>query len=632
MMNTSMNTSYLYCYARTRQYGGATLLFVLIMLLVVSIIGVSSVKTTIIQEKMASNTNVRNITFEAAESALAAGEIRIANTPKIWETAGAAAGECEDAVCGRNTSISPIWMSTPNFWENKNYMLKDSLEAIESGPIKVEPKYIIEDLGQSMAACDPNHIDITKTTDCPYTSAQRYFRVVGYAKAYSTEVMLQSTYLDPNPTRDPTKAASEWSAKDPECNGETYSPPGQKCCPPDGKNAGKNGGDWVSKTGKCPSYCDSTSKGKEEYDPDTQQCCDPNPKNVRQVISKSETCPTYCGNNVIDESKEVCCNVQGAWSVLPGTDSFKDCPQFCGNDPRGKDQVCCWKGSEQYSYTANSTSDCPKFCDIGGGTLAPVNSGQKCCPNASGTGYEVINGECPNYCNGKVLQAGQTCCTIPSLAGGGQLVVNGSSANCPKFCGPNEIKPGQECCGRADLATAKIYDPTANKCCVGSNNATKIIGLNEFCCTDQYGNQVANPTQNCPVYCGSGQNAIRYDPPDEQCCRTGTNPIKASSTEMCCSNVAVPKTASGRCLETCNGQTYDPGIQSCCYDWDANGGSREKAPAAPGETCPMYCRAPGSAGHNKLLPPGETCCTVKDADNYGEIAQCIGGSSSSAGS
>jgi len=632
-MDISMNTSYLYRYTPTRQYGGATLLFVLIMLLVVSIIGVSSVRSTLIQERMASNTNIRNVAFEAAEAALAAGEIRVANTPKIWKffedpNNVSKKGKCWEGLCDRNTTTTPRWIAgTSNLWDNPDEHTALKSVEVKDSPIKVEPKYIIEDLGQSMAACDPNHIDITKTADCPYTSAQRYFRVVGYAQAYGTEVMLQSTYLDPNPTREPAAPAPAWSAEDPECNGKKYSPPGDRCCPPDAEH----GEEWVSDTGKCPSYCDSTSKGKEKYDPDTQQCCDPNPvNNEKSVISKQATCPTYCGNNVIDESKEVCCNVQGAYTVLPGTDTFKDCPQFCGNDPRGKDQVCCQKGSEQYSYTANSTADCPLFCDIGGGTLAPVNSGQKCCANASRTGFEVINGECPNYCDGKVLQAGQTCCSIPSLAGGGERIVNGGSGNCPKFCGPNQILPGQACCGNAAVATAKIYDPNTEQCCLGSNNVTKIIGKNEFCCTDQYGNKVGS-TVECPVYCGTGVNAIRYYPPDEKCCRDGTNPIKAGSTEICCSNQAIPRTASGECPRTCNGQSYDPGLQDCCGDFNANGGWREKAPGEK-SNCPMYCNAPGSAGHNKQLPPGEQCCPDKSADNYGEIAQCIGGSGSSAGS
>jgi len=622
-----MNTLPSSWHFRTHQYGGATLLFVLIMLLVVSIIGVSAARSTLIQERMASNTEIHNIVFEAAESALAAGEIRVANTPEIWKIPGTTGkpGECANGVCDRHTAVLPRWISNPSFWDNTTEV--SEIETVESGPIKVEkPKYIIEDLGQTMASCDPNHIDITKSAECLYTSAQRYFRVVSFAKAYQTQVMLQSTYLDPNPTREPVTAAAEWNAKDPECGGNPYQPPGQTCCPADPEHPNK---EWVYNGTTCPSYCEVGPGEQKKYDPDQERCCDPNPaNNERKIIASTEKCPVYCGNNVIDESKEVCCNVQGTWSVYPGTNRSVDCPQFCGNNPRGAGQVCCWKGSEQYSYTANSESDCPKFCDVGGTqTLIPAN--HKCCPNASKTGYELINGECPNYCDNKILGPNQTCCPVP----GGERIVGGGRDNCPKFCGTQEIFPGQECCGSSPT-TQKIFDPSTQKCCEGSNNAIAIIRINEFCCTDQHGNKVANPTEDCPIYCGHGNNAIRIYPPGEACCTpyiTWGTPVKAGSGEQCCGSVATPKTASGICPETCNGQSYDPGFQTCCHDYDTAGNERQHS-VADKNNCPMFCNAPGGTQHNKQLAPGQICCTDKSADTYGEIGQCIGGSGQGPGS
>jgi len=610
---------------RNRHRGGAILLFVLIMLLVVSIIGVAAARSTLMQERMASNTNVRNIVFEAAESALAAGEIRVANTPEIWKTIPQdKAGDCHDGVCDRNTTTSPIWVTGLAWSDPKRHR---KVPTIESGAIKVEPKYVIEDLGQTMASCDPNHIDITQSADCPYTSAQRYFRVVSFAQAYETQVMLQSTYLDPNPTRDEVVAAVEWKAKPPECGGKPFNPPGEKCCAPDVMNSKE----WVSSTGTCPDYCEVTPGDHKEYDTDREECCNPGPTGERQLVDKTTgTCPQFCGNDLIDKSKEVCCDVQGTWSVYPGANKDVDCPQFCGNDPRGAGQVCCWKGNEQYSYTAASENDCPKFCEVGGTQIA-LNPGQDCCPDITGTKNEVITGACPDYCDGKVVGSGQYCCSIPRVAGGGKRLVNGGQANCPNFCGPNEIFPGQKCCGHSTNANAKIYDKRNNQqCCLGSNNATAIIGTNEYCCTDSNGLPVANSVKDCPIWCGYGNNAIRlYE--GEECCTTWGTPVKAGKTEQCCPGGAIPKTASGRCPETCNGQSYDPGDQQCCYDYDANGNRKQHSPAASNSVCPQYCNAPGSSGHNKPLAPGQICCTVKDADNYGDIGQCQGGSGSGSG-
>ena len=53
---------------------GSTLIVALVMLLLISLIAVGSMKDTILQERMTSNTEDRSIAFESAEAALRAGE------------------------------------------------------------------------------------------------------------------------------------------------------------------------------------------------------------------------------------------------------------------------------------------------------------------------------------------------------------------------------------------------------------------------------------------------------------------------------------------------------------------------------------------------------------------------------
>lgn len=57
---------------------GATLIISLLLLLVLSLIGVTAVQTTALQEKMAGNMRNQNLAFQAAEAALRAGENWIA--------------------------------------------------------------------------------------------------------------------------------------------------------------------------------------------------------------------------------------------------------------------------------------------------------------------------------------------------------------------------------------------------------------------------------------------------------------------------------------------------------------------------------------------------------------------------
>lgn len=57
-----------------RNESGAALIVALIMLLLISIVGVSAMQTTTMEEKMAGNLRDRHVAFQAAEAALRQGE------------------------------------------------------------------------------------------------------------------------------------------------------------------------------------------------------------------------------------------------------------------------------------------------------------------------------------------------------------------------------------------------------------------------------------------------------------------------------------------------------------------------------------------------------------------------------
>ncbi|WAH59645.1 PilX N-terminal domain-containing pilus assembly protein [Pseudomonas sp.] len=63
-----------------RSQQGMVLLVALVMLLLITMIGVSSMHNATLQEKMASSVQTRNTTFQAAEAALRAGENAVATT------------------------------------------------------------------------------------------------------------------------------------------------------------------------------------------------------------------------------------------------------------------------------------------------------------------------------------------------------------------------------------------------------------------------------------------------------------------------------------------------------------------------------------------------------------------------
>lgn len=104
---------------------GAALIVSLVILVIVSIIGVSAIQLTLVQERMAGNQHDRNTAFQATEAALRAGERAIRtnnfierNTPLTTIASNNWAGWTTDAVSvalnNANLSANPAYVvSTP---------------------------------------------------------------------------------------------------------------------------------------------------------------------------------------------------------------------------------------------------------------------------------------------------------------------------------------------------------------------------------------------------------------------------------------------------------------------------------------------------------------------------------------
>jgi len=562
-MITFTSTPALFGFSRTRQYGGVTLLFVLIMLLVVSIIGVSAARSTLMQERMSSNTNTRNIVFEAAESALAEGEAKVANTENIWKKIPQGGG-CADGICSLSTGENPQWVQA-SFWINNKTGAVDVKTNMrytdqEGNKIPIEQKYTIEDLGQTMPTCDPNHIDITRSPDCPYLSSQRFFRVVGFAKAYNTQVMLQSTYLDPRVTRadlepmslpPPEKYTCDdgkeyvsgvsmccWDAsakgtvlhvgqKCPEfCDGKIVGA-GQKCC-------NKGSTKYIHNGTECPKFC---GPNQDQYDPKTNRCC-PDSSNVRGVIPGAESieCPRYCGGQEYDHTKKDCCkdHITGAWSI---EDS---CPKWCGPGTTGwvkgkpGDNQCC--GTTPYNESPNSGEKCCP--DINGKrTLVPVVNGDRSCP---------VFRWCGSGSNKILMKDGEDCCN-------GQVYKAGYTSD-------------QACCG------GNIYNVNTHFCCHFRNSMAVARRESEECCGSI---QSVVKTGECPIVCDNGTIPRQLG---ESCC--GPIPYVQGPTKDCCAHK----------------EFYNPSQQQCCFD-----ASTGLPTVISGNKCPTYCKG-------ELLRDGNECC------------------------
>ncbi len=111
--------------ARNQQ--GAVLAISLLMLLVLTLIGVSGMQGTILQERMASNTRDRNIAFQAAESAMRDAEIFL----NAIVTTGAFDGT---AGLFSDTQVEPDFLTAATWTTSANSVVATTVSGSYTAP------------------------------------------------------------------------------------------------------------------------------------------------------------------------------------------------------------------------------------------------------------------------------------------------------------------------------------------------------------------------------------------------------------------------------------------------------------------------------------------------------------------
>lgn len=188
---------------------GSILLLSLLMLLILSLVGVASIGNVTLNERMASNYRDHDISFQAAEAALAEGERRASNysiafdendfqntcTSSSCFTAACSDGFCFNGtypvsgVCDTTAPASPLWLQDTT-WTTAG-IARDSVVSFPTLPVK--PKYIIEFMCYVVADTTAGTPSITP----PYGVDWAYmYRITAYAEGATggSRTMLQSTY------------------------------------------------------------------------------------------------------------------------------------------------------------------------------------------------------------------------------------------------------------------------------------------------------------------------------------------------------------------------------------------------------------------------------------------------------
>lgn len=123
-------------FSRTKQQQGAVLAVSLIMLLLLTMIGITGMQTTSLEEKMAGNTNNLNMSFEASETALRIGE-QFLDGLTTHVVGSASCSPCTNHIYTLNT-IDPTVVT------NWNSTAMTELAAGTIGGVSAQPMYYLE--------------------------------------------------------------------------------------------------------------------------------------------------------------------------------------------------------------------------------------------------------------------------------------------------------------------------------------------------------------------------------------------------------------------------------------------------------------------------------------------------------
>ena len=169
------------CYSSREQ--GAVLVVSLIILLVVTMIAVSSMQGTVLQEKMAGNTRDRNVAFQSAESAVREAEDFIESVVSLGSFAGAG------GLYGE-TNIPPLYYS-PATWSDpsQHIVATDTYGSYEA------PRYYIKH--RTTVVGTEGAMNLSGYGDNKGTGDVSVFRITGRGTGSgpdSAEVILRSQY------------------------------------------------------------------------------------------------------------------------------------------------------------------------------------------------------------------------------------------------------------------------------------------------------------------------------------------------------------------------------------------------------------------------------------------------------
>lgn len=147
---------------RARNQQGSALIIALVFLVVITLLGLSSIRTAIQEERMTSNYRDHNLAFQAAEAALRAGEAVAVTQYAAGNSGFPNNGIYNDAdgSCGTPPACTNGLCTTPDRdctlrWDDPNFSGWVDAGLSLTSTVGGTPQYFIEYLGNNHP-CDPS--------------------------------------------------------------------------------------------------------------------------------------------------------------------------------------------------------------------------------------------------------------------------------------------------------------------------------------------------------------------------------------------------------------------------------------------------------------------------------------------
>lgn len=174
-----------------RRERGAVLIVGLVMLLLLTLIGLASIRGTDLQEAMAGNMRDRNLAFQSAEAGLRVGERFLSEdafSGAVFD--GSVVGYWPDLNKPDAIRTRPAYWTADDWKANSILLPANTLDGLSA-----QPRYAIEKLEVSAAAINQGGgVDIESLEK---SEGSEYYRITSYGVGgtENSEVVIQSTFV-----------------------------------------------------------------------------------------------------------------------------------------------------------------------------------------------------------------------------------------------------------------------------------------------------------------------------------------------------------------------------------------------------------------------------------------------------